>query len=345
MSNILIDLGHPAHVHLFRNAAKLWMQQGHKVLFSALDREMILYLLDSYKFPYEITYRRRKGKFALLVELPLRALATYKIAYRFKADLLVSFGNPTVGLPARLLGKPYLALTDTDHAVEQHALFKPFATRIATPTAFTRNLGAKQVSYAGMHELAYLHPDQFIPNPAVLESVGIQPNEPFFIVRFVAWGASHDVGHHGFSIDEKRSLLRELSAHGRVLLSVEGDVDAEFAPLVTQFAPEYIHHLLAYASMYVGEGGTMASEAAILGTPSIFVSTLWAGVWDDLRDNYGLLTCVSSGTEAMEYVWKYLAKDDLRGEWQRRREKFLAEKIDPTPWLVELGNELIQHKG
>src|SRR5262245_41525759 len=110
MANILIDLGHPAHVHLFRNAARDWQAQGHQVLFSALDREMILYLLQTYHLPYRVTYKRRPGKLNLMVELALRTLSTYRIAHQFKADLFVSFGNPTVGLPARLMGKPYLAL-------------------------------------------------------------------------------------------------------------------------------------------------------------------------------------------------------------------------------------------
>src|SRR5512145_1146627 len=116
MAKILIDLGHPAHVHMFRNAARDWTAQGHTVLFSALDREMIIYLLDQYQLPYRVTYRRRRGKLALLAELVWRTLVTYWIARQFKADLFVSLGNPTVGLPARLLGKPYLALTDTEHA-------------------------------------------------------------------------------------------------------------------------------------------------------------------------------------------------------------------------------------
>ena len=150
MAKILIDLGHPAHVHLFRNAARDWMAQGHTVLFSALDREIIIYLLDQYHLPYQVTYRRRRGKLALLVELVWRTWVTNRIARQFGADLLVSFGNPTVGLPARLLGKPYLALTDTEHATEQHALFKPFATVIATPSVFNRDLGPKQNSLPGL---------------------------------------------------------------------------------------------------------------------------------------------------------------------------------------------------
>jgi len=344
MANILIDIGHPAHVHLFRNAARDWQAQGHRVLFSALDREMILYLLDAYHLPYRVTFKRRKGKLWLLVELALRTLSTFRIARQFKANLFVSFGNPTVGLPAWLMGKPYLALTDTEHATEQHALFKPFATVIATPTVFNRELGPKQVRYAGFHELAYLHPDEFIPDPRELSPLGLKPDDPFFVVRFVAWGASHDIGERGFTLSEKRELLRELATYGRVLLSVEGDVDSEFTPFITQFAPEKIHHLLAFATLYIGEGGTMLTEAALLGTPALFVNTLTAGNWFDLRDNYELLYFYASGREAMAKARELLNMPDLKEVWEQRRKKMLANKINPTPWLVDLGNRLLAQR-
>ncbi|MBZ0277176.1 MAG: DUF354 domain-containing protein, partial [Anaerolineae bacterium] len=188
MPSILIDVGHPAHVHLFRNAAWKWQQQGHNVLFTALDREVVVNLLDAYQLPFRVTCRRRKGKLALVRELLQRTLTTYRIALSFKPDLFISIGNPTVGLPARLMGKPYIALTDTEHATEQHLLFKPLATVIATPSVFTLDMGPKQIRYPAYHELAYLHPDEFTPDPTVLKSLGLTPDDRFFIVRFVAWG-------------------------------------------------------------------------------------------------------------------------------------------------------------
>ncbi|MBZ0295771.1 MAG: DUF354 domain-containing protein, partial [Anaerolineae bacterium] len=315
-----------------------------QVLFTALDREIILDLLKFYRLPYRVTYKRRKGTLAKVVELVIRTLSTYRIARRFKADLFVSFGNPTVGVPAKLMGKPYIALTDTEHATEQHALFKPFATVIATPDVFTRDLGPKQVRYAGFHELAYLHPDEFTPDPHELESLGLIPEDRFFVVRFVSWDATHDIGEHGFSAADKRTLLRELSKQGRVLLSVEsGDIDAEFRPLVTTFPPEKAHHLLAFATLYIGEGGTMLTEAALLGTPAIFVSTLRAGNWDHLRDQYGLLYFFDTGREGLAKALELLAMPDLKAVWAERRAKLLADKINPTPWLVELGNRLLEN--
>jgi uncharacterized protein len=342
MARILFDIGHPAHVHLFRGVAQLLTADGHAVWFTALDREIILYLLDYYELPYTVTYRRRsgqRGKLALVQELGLRTLATYRQAQRFGADVLVSFGNPTVGAPAWLRGKPYLALTDTEHAKEQHALFKPFATRIATPDVFTVDFGPRQVRYPGYHELAYLHPEQFTPDIRVLEPYGVQPGTPFFVVRFVAWRATHDVGQHGFSLEHKRQMLRELAGQGQVFLSVEETVDPEFEPLVTQFPPEIIHHLLAFARLYVGEGGTMASEAAVLGTPSIYVNTLTMGYIQDLQHTYGLLFQHTDGAAALATVRDVLQQPPET--FAQRRQQLLRDKINPTPWLVDQIRELL----
>jgi predicted glycosyltransferase len=55
VANILIDLGHGGDVHLFRHAARDWQEQGHHVLFSTLDRDVILGLVKAYKLPYRVT--------------------------------------------------------------------------------------------------------------------------------------------------------------------------------------------------------------------------------------------------------------------------------------------------
>ncbi|MBN2469942.1 MAG: hypothetical protein JXN59_04380, partial [Anaerolineae bacterium] len=188
-----------------------------------------------------------------------------------------------------------------------------------------------------------LHPDEFTPDAAVLNELGLG-DQPYFIVRFVSWGATHDVGEHGFTLNGKYELIKALSQHGRVLLSVEGEMPPEIRPFATPFPPEKIHDLLAFATMYVGEGGTMLTEAALLGTPAILVSSLRAGNWDDLGGNYDLLYVYSNEQEALVKVQELLAMPELKATWQKRRARLLQDKINPTPWLVNLGNRLIEGK-
>jgi predicted glycosyltransferase len=343
MGNILIDIGHPADVHHFRVVAQRWEAAGHRTLFTVLDREVIVHLVKHYGLNYKLTYKRQPGRWRLLHELPVRIGSTWQAARQFKADLFMSFGSPTCAIPAWLMGKPYVGMTDTEHATEQHALFKPFSTLILTPDVFGRDMGPNQIRYRGYHELMYLHPTVFTPDPREIESLGLRPDEPYFVLRFVSWGATHDIGQHGFSGAEKRELVRALAQRGRVLLSVEdGIIEPEFAPYVTTFPPENVHHLLAFASLYIGEGGTMASEAAVLGTPSIYMNTLRMGYIDD-EQAHGLLFMPENGREALAQALELLDVPDLKATFQERRARLLAKKTDTVDWLENLAYRLLEN--
>jgi hypothetical protein len=344
VATILIDLCHPGDIHLFRRAGLAWEAQGHRVVYSSLDRETNAYLLDHYGLPHRVVWRRRPGKLALLAELLLRPWPLLRLIREVQADLVLSFGSMTVAFAAWLLGKPTITFTDTEHATEQHMLFKPFSTLVATPDVYRGDFGRKHVRYRAYHELFYLHPEEFAPDWKELEPLGLTRDAPFFVVRFVAWGATHDVGAHGFTAAEKRDLLRVLSSHGRVLLSVEGGrPDPELRSMSTPFPPEKVHHLLAFAGLYVGEGATMASEAAVLGTPAIYVNSLTMGYVED-EQRYGLLHHFTDGRAALAKVRELLATPALRDQYAVRRARLLADKINPTPWLVALGNHLLDKR-
>lgn len=49
---ILIDIGHPGHVHLFRNFANLIIENGHSVLFTCREKEFEVELLKKYGFNF-----------------------------------------------------------------------------------------------------------------------------------------------------------------------------------------------------------------------------------------------------------------------------------------------------
>ena len=47
---ILIDIGHPGHVHFFKHAVWELQKRGHEVFFSAREKDVTLLLLEHYKF-------------------------------------------------------------------------------------------------------------------------------------------------------------------------------------------------------------------------------------------------------------------------------------------------------
>ena len=58
---IFIDIGHPAHVHYFKNFIWIMQEKGHVVYISARNKEVALDLLDYYKIHYFNRIQVRKG--------------------------------------------------------------------------------------------------------------------------------------------------------------------------------------------------------------------------------------------------------------------------------------------
>jgi len=331
---ILIDMGHPAHVHLFKNFIWEMEKRGHKIKVTARDKDVTRQLLDAYRIPYELVGKPFPGKFSLLREWIGRTYTIAKIGKQFNADMYIGVLNPATAFSAWVNRKISFTLTDTEHAKFAKSVTFPFTDHIVTPSCYLDNLCEKQIRYYGYHELAYLHPYRFIPDPAVLGEVDIKTDHPYFIIRFVSWGASHDSGQMG--IHDKMGLIKALEPYGRVLITSEGPLPPELEDYRIQVSPEKLHNLLYYAALYVGEGGTMAAEASVLGTPSIYVSTLVGtmGNFIDLEETYGLLYSFTDSEAALAKVMEIIRDPKSKEMWKVKQNQLLKDKIDVTAFLL-----------
>jgi uncharacterized protein len=332
---ILVDINHPAHVHFFRNTILELNKAGHETIVMASTKDVAFELLNLYNIPFINLGTYGNSPLQKALNVPVMALKALRVALKHKPDLMMGLASSRITHAALITRTPTFVFTDTEHAVEQIALFKPFATRIYTPDCFITNLGAKQIRYPSYHELAYLHPERFTPDVKVLQEVGLEPGEVFFVVRFVAWNASHDIGHEGLTLDNKRELIKLLQTKGKVIISSETNLPEEFKALAFKVAPTKIHSLMYYASMYIGEGGTMASEAAVLGTPAIFTSRLRLGYLDELEHKYDMLYNVRTFEDCLVRTQNLLATEDLKKTWELKRKRLLNDKIDATGYMVK----------
>ena len=332
---IMVDIIHPAHVHFFKHAIWEWGRRGHQVYITARDRDVALRLLDSYELPYVSSGKAGKGLFELSRELIVREAKIYSQIRKFKPDVILGVGGTFIVYAAKLTKTPSIVFTDTEHARLANAITFPFADVICTPSCFRGELGKKQVRYEGYQELAYLHPNYFRPNEQVVDELNLTKGERLIVVRFVSWTSVHDPGQKGFDAGTKIDAVKQLESYGRVLISAEGELPYELGAYRMSLSPEKIHDLLYYATMYIGEGGTTASEAAVLGTPSIFVSTLTLGYLEELEHRYGLVYSFVDQDAALEKAVELLGDRDVKDKWQIKRRKMLAEKIDVTAFMVD----------
>ncbi len=302
---ILIDMGHPAHVHFFRNAIWELERRGHSVTVTARDKDVTLRLLDAYKIPYET---RPDGWRPLNLFKAARFVTD--AARAFGAERLVGVHNPYVAAAAVKLKKPCILFTDTPGSGFVNRISVGRATRVITPECLA-GMFANQVTYPGCKEMAYLHP--FSPDRNVLARHGLSGR--YHVVRFIGWTAHHDSGVRGLSPEGKASLVKALSSKGQVVACNENGTEAPEG-CIPVHQPEDAHSLLALSSGYIGEGATMAKEAAVLGVPSVYLSpmdTLPPIIWMERAEALVRTTSPEGALKALEGPWKRIMVNDVLG--------------------------------
>jgi predicted glycosyltransferase len=331
---ILIDINHPAHVHYFKNMIKIMKAEGHDFLVISRNKEIEHYLLKQEHIPF---VSRGEGSNSFKGKFIYFFYAIYflvKQVKRFKPDIVISFGTPYPAIAAWLLGKPHISINDTEHAKMHHYLTDPFSKAILTPSCYNKNLGSKQIRFNGYMELCYLHPNYFKPDKSVLKMLKVNDNERFVIIRFVSWNAAHDVGQIGLTLEAKHLMVKELSKYAKVFISSESKLPEDLEPYKLSIPPEKIHDVLAFATLFIGEGATMASECACLGTPAIYVNSLEVGYCTEEENKYQLVYGFRNSVGVIDKALALLTKNSSKTTYVRRKLTMLNEKIDPTAFFT-----------
>ena len=107
--------------------------------------------------------------------------------------------------------------------------------------------------------------------------------------------------------------------------------------------PLDMHHVMAFASLYIGDSQTMAAEAGVLGVPFVrfndFVGRI--GYLRELEDTYHLgfgIKASSPGSvdQLCPRVEELVSMDsaERRKIWAERRQTMLSDKIDCAKFLT-----------
>jgi predicted glycosyltransferase len=334
LMKIFIDIGHPAHVHYFKNFIWIMQEKGHTIFISARDKEVTLDLLDYYKLPYFNRGKGRKGLVGKLIYILEGDRYLLKQARKVKPDLFLSFGSPYAAHVAWLMRKPHIAFDDTDHSFFEHFISLPFTKTILTPIVFQKDFGKKQIRFDGFMELCALHPNRFKPKTEnVADLLNNTTNSRYVILRFVSWQASHDIGLHGLSLEDKYLLVEQLSKYATVLISSEEKLPDDLSKYAYKVHPALMHDVLNGASLIVSESLTMAAEAAFLGTPSVCISTALAGTLDE-EVKLGLIELFRTSDGIIERVVEIMKDAEFKQRFKIKSRGIIKDKIDVTAFMV-----------
>ena len=393
--NVGFFLGHPAHFHYIKNTARQLMDDGHKVFFAVKEKDILETLLKNAGYEYTKVRgeRTKSDKWHLIKSVVEIDINLGRFVRDNKIDIII---GPVVPYTTRLLHHVPVILNGEDDAriVPLFSwLAMPMASCIVSPTTCDNwHWERKSAHFPGYLELGYLHPNNFTPSKAVLEKYGIDASKPYFIMRFSSLNAHHDAGIKGINTEiaerlisilenadvneSLRSMSRDKSlneSHAlndrkkpRIYITSERPLEPQFEKYRIKINPLDMHHVMAFASLYIGDSQTMAAEAGVLGVPFVrfndFVGRI--GYLRELEDIYELgygihATPLVESQElraeshemirradgsvqpsGVEELYKRVGQlvampsEERRATFQQRREKMLSDKIDCAKFLT-----------
>ncbi len=336
---VSIEVGHPAHVHYWRPVYRALSAEGHDVAIFARGKETTFALLRALQIPFIPVGRNFPTVAGKAVGMAYNTLEVLRESRRLDIQLMLSGGMPYSAQASAILGVPHLAIIDTENATLTLGLTIPFTDVVCTPACFRKSFkSAIHVRFDGYVESMYLRPEYFTLSTGIREQLGLQPGQPFSVVRFSSWDSSHDFVRVRTGLESsagKDRLIRILARYGPVFVSSEVPLPLSLLKRVRQVPLDDVHSLLYYASVYCGEGAKMAAEAGLLGTPWLYVSPSGRSYLDEQEKRFALGRSTSSLEDAINQAQAWLGEPNLKEKWQVRRTRLLDATSDVTRFVMQ----------
>ncbi|MCC5941642.1 MAG: DUF354 domain-containing protein [Balneolaceae bacterium] len=341
MKKVLFYFGHPAQFLFARNTIHELKSKGCEVHILIKSKDVLETLVkeSGFLFTNILEEGRRDTTPGIVLGVLKRDWRIFKYIQKTKPQLLIGT-DPALAHVGRLRGIPVITTLEDDFEVipKLAKITYPYTNHILTPNicSVSSKYEHKKLGYNGYMKLAYLHPNYFTPDL----SKSPKKDKPCIFVRLAKLTAHHDDNIQGL---ESSYLDRILSLAGdqfRVIINSEYPLKPEYEHLRYTGSPNDIHHVLAFADLFISDSQSMSVEAAMLGTPSIrysdFVGRI--SVLEELEHTYGLTCSIKPPNEELLFqkIEEMLSDGQLKENYQRKREKMLSEKIDVTELLTDL---------
>lgn len=269
---------HPKQVWMLYAFEKHFQKQNPRIEFRWIirDKDISCDLADSLGIKYHKISSASSGLFSNAIELFINIFRAYSITKSQKIDLWITkYGAGNIA--AFLSKKTSLSFNDDDvDVVPLIALTSyTFAEKVLVP--FCTRMGKyehKAVRYQSLQEVLYLHSNRFKENENIWKQLGIKKNQKFAIIRMVSLKAHHDVNAQGISEQLLKEIITTLEKKNiQPFITSEKKLPPNLDRFSLDIPTKLIHTALKTSIVFIGDSLSMSTEAALLGTHSIRIST------------------------------------------------------------------------
>ncbi len=278
-----------------------------------------------------------------LVASGQRIVGLARLIEKWGPDTAVSFSSVEAARVAFGLAIPHVAVNDSPHSWMVARLTIPLSRYVCSPWIIRRSVwrafGARDdqiVQYKALDPAAWLKRHK--PNSRVLSQLSLARNKPILVLRTEEAFASYLVGKASDRAPVIGPVIEELL---KLRLDVQIVVSTRYgqqAPVLRRrFGKRVLvidrivdaTSLLRYSAAFVGSGGTMTVEAALMGKPAISCFPGEKPLYIKFLERKGLVKTILSPRRIALEVNSTLTSDSELGAQKARGHALLSKMEDP----------------
>ena len=340
---IWIDVLTPKQT-LFFNVIKGWLtKRGHEV-FSTTRAKYGGFELGSL-IHYDLMVVGQHGitPYEKLIESSRRIENLAKMISEKKVDLAISFSSPECARVSYGLGIPHLNFSDSPHAIHASRLSIPFSEFLFTPWIIPKNSWAKYgisnkniVKYKAIDASFWLKKWNFRDMKKELDL----ENKPIIVIRMHEEYASYLLDRKGNPLHFLKQIIEEQKYNANMIVLAR--YQKQYSSLKSELGPNIRildsivdgPSLIKCSDVFIGLGGTMSHEAALLGIPAISAYPGRPTLIEDFLIRKKLLYRSSDTKKLRKVISRFLSNERLRNDYKKRSANLWSSFEDPEKKII-----------
>ncbi|MFQ5712310.1 MAG: DUF354 domain-containing protein [Candidatus Geothermarchaeales archaeon] len=282
------------------------------------------------------------------------------IASEWDPDIVISFASPEAARVAFGLNKFHVCINDTPHAEAVMRLTIPLSHMLFAPRIIPKEVWVpfgidreRIFQYNAIDSVAWIRRMQ--PDINVVHQLGIDLDRPMIVVRPEEAQASYLLGKSMEEAPAVLSVIRELLGRKRGVQFIVIPRYVKQASTLRSSLDRFGERvrvleevvdatsLLSFSSLFIGAGGTMTSDATLLGIPAISCFPREPTLVEKFLIDQGLVHRANTDEDAVKKAMEILA--DLEAYRRRHRAKakaLLSSMEDPIGFITQKLGEFFE---
>jgi uncharacterized protein len=346
---VWIEVLTPKQALFFEPLHRALRREGHQVLTTTRVYREAEQTLELKNLPFSVVGSHGGGSaFGKLIASADRITKLARLIEKWRPTVAVSFSSVEASRVAFGLGIPHVAANDSPHSWMVARLTIPLTTFLCCPWIFGRSVWEKfggplrrVVLYRALDPAAWLKRHR--PNNRVLRQLGLDKDRPIVVFRTEEAFASYLMGKASDKEPVVGPIIEELLRRRLECQVVVSTRYGQQAPVIKKRFGQMVTvvdkivdatSLLSYSSAFVGSGGTMTVEAALLGVPSISCFPGPKPLYIEYLERFGVVETIKSPREIASRIQRILMHpQDFESQVTRGRQ-LLADMEDPVTKIL-----------